>query len=300
MTQARSIEVTGADAGCRLDLVLARELAISRGYVRRLLELERILLEGRPPRKGTLLRRGDRLDVLEFRHPSLGPLPNPDLEVRILCEEAGLLAVEKPAGIPTHPLDYEERNTLLNGLLSRYPVLSGLGEGGLLAGVVHRLDVDTSGVQLFATEEAAWRRARRAFSERRVEKRYLARVHGRLASERTLRLRLENRGDHVRVGDDRGREAITRLAPLRAEADTSLLEVQPLTGLRHQIRASLAHIGHPVVGDALYGSTTRLPRHLLHAERIRIGDFAASSPPPPELEPAAHFSSPPSNARKAR
>lgn len=279
----RSIAVTQADAGQRLDVVVARELGVSRGYVRRLLQSERILLGGRPARKGTPLHSGDRIDLLEFRHPTEGPAPNPDLEVRVIREEAGLVAVEKPAGMPTHPLDYDEKETLLNGLLARYPSLAGVGEGGLLSGVVHRLDVHTSGVQLFATEAAAWQRARRAFAERLAEKHYVARVHGRMASEQTLRLRLENRGDHVRIVSAGGREAITGLAPLESDSDTSLIDVRPITGLRHQIRISLAHLGHPVVGDRLYGSSSELSRHLLHARSIRIGDFTASSPVPDEF-----------------
>lgn len=283
MSAARSIEVAPADAGRRLDQVVARELGVSRGYVRRLLDRGRILLAGHPARKGATLRAGDRLELLEFRHPSEGPAANPGLEVQVLREEDGLLAVEKPAGTPTHPLDYEERDTLLNGLIARYPALVGMGEGGLLSGVVHRLDVNTSGVQLFATEAAAWRAARRAFAQRRAEKLYVARVHGRLESADTLRLRLENRGDHTRVVRDGGREAITHVTPLRQDGATSLVEARPVTGLRHQIRASLAHLGHPVVGDALYGSTTRLHRHLLHACRIRIADFSATSPLPDEF-----------------
>lgn len=279
----REIQVADRDSGRRLDVVVARELGVSRGYVRRLLGRGRILLRGRPARKGATLRAGDRVELLEFRHPSQGPEPNPSLPVRILGEAQGLLAVEKPAGLPTHPLDYDERDTVLNALLARYPALAGIGEGGLRSGVVHRLDIGTSGVLLFATDDAAWRRARRAFSERRVDKRYTVRVHGRLESAQTLRLRLANRGDHTRVVQSGGREAITHVVPLSADSDTSLLDVRPETGLRHQIRASLAHLGHAVVGDTLYGSTTPLARHLLHARLIRIDNFSGSSPVPDDF-----------------
>ena len=279
----RSIVVSEALAGQRLDVVVAKELAITRGYVRRLIGHGLILLAGQPARKGAMLRRGDLVELLELRHPSEGPAPNSELAVPVLREELGLVAVDKPAGIPTHPLDYEERNSLLNGLLAHYPGLAGVGEGGLLSGVVHRLDVLTSGVQLFATEAESWRRARRAFRERSAEKRYVARVHGRLDAASTLVLRLENRGDHARVVTSGGREAITQLAPLEPGAKTSLVELRPSTGLRHQLRVSLAHLSHPVVGDVLYGSTVELSRHLLHAHSIRIGDFAASAPIPEEF-----------------
>ena len=252
--RARSIRVGEAEAGQRLDVVVANELGITRGYVRRLIGHELVLLAGQTARKGAMLRRGDLVEFLEFRHPSEGPAPNSDLPVSVLREDLGLVAVDKPAGTPTHPLDYEEKNSLLNGLLARYPGLAGVGEGGLLSGVVHRLDVLTSGVQLFATEAEAWQRARQALSERSAEKRYVARVHGRLNAPRTLVLRLENRGDHVRVVSTGGREAITQLAPLEPGANSSLVELRPITGLRHQLRASLAPLGHPVVGGPLYGS----------------------------------------------
>ncbi len=281
--RARSIRVGEAEAGQRLDVVVANELGITRGYVRRLIGHELVLLAGQTARKGAMLRRGDLVEFLEFRHPSEGPAPNSDLPVSVLREDLGLVAVDKPAGTPTHPLDYEEKNSLLNGLLARYPGLAGVGEGGLLSGVVHRLDVLTSGVQLFATEAEAWQRARQALSERSAEKRYVARVHGRLNAPSTLVLRLENRGDHVRVVSTGGREAITQLAPLEPGANSSLVELRPITGLRHQLRASLAHLGHPVVGDPLYGSTAELSRHLLHAHSIRIGNFTATSPVPEEF-----------------
>lgn len=280
----RSITVSEAEVGRRLDVVVANELGISRGYVRRLIGHGLVLLAGQPARKGALLRHGDLVELLEFRHPSEGPAPNSDLPVAVLREDLGLVAVDKPAGTPTHPLDYQEKTSLLNGLLARYPGLAGVGEGGLLSGVVHRLDVLTSGVQLFATETEAWRRARRAFSERSAEKRYVARVHGRLDATSTVVLHLENRGDHTRVVSAGGREAITQLAPLEPGARTSLVELRPITGLRHQLRASLAHLGHPVVGDTLYGSSVELSRHLLHAHSIRIGNFAATSPVPEEFE----------------
>jgi 23S rRNA-/tRNA-specific pseudouridylate synthase len=116
-----------------------------------------------------------------------------------------------------------------------------------------------------------------------VRKRYLARVHGRMGEPLEIRLRLAQRGDHVRVVARGGRESHTRIRPLEAGTEASLLEVEPITGMRHQIRAVLAHLGHPILGDAVYGSPLALERHLLHAERIELGGFAARSPVPPEF-----------------
>lgn len=283
MEGGRRIVVSAGEAGSRLDVFLARTLGVSRGYVRRLLARGRIVLSSRPARKGTILREAERIEIRPFRHPREGPLAWTGAVIPVLAEDAGLLAVDKPAGLATHPLDFEETHTVLSALLACYPEMAGVGEGGVRSGVVHRLDRDTSGVLLFATRDAAWQRAREAFAQRAVEKLYLARVHGRWSEAADIVLRLDHRGERMQVVKQGGHEAITRIVPLESASGTTLLEVRPVTGLRHQIRATLAHRGHPVVGDRLYGSERDLGRHLLHARRIRIGAFAAESPVPEGL-----------------
>jgi 23S rRNA pseudouridine1911/1915/1917 synthase len=271
MEAPRTLVVSPADAGARLDVLLARELRVSRGYARRLLRLGIATIGGRQAVKGTLLRSGDRIEIGSFRHPDEGPPPGEGLQIEILAEGMGYLAIDKPAGLPTHPLDYEETRTALNAVAAIRPEILRVGPGGLQAGVVHRLDTGTSGVLAFATEEEAWRRARAAFGTRSVEKRYAARVHGRLAEPVEVRLRLEQRGERVAVVDSGGREAFSTLAPLEPGPDSSLVEVRPVTGMRHQIRVTLAHLGH------------QLGRHLLHATYLRIGGFRAASEPPEAL-----------------
>ncbi len=281
----KQLEVGEADAGQRLDVWLARELGLSRDSVRRLLAAERIRLNGLAALKGTVLRPADRIEVDAFRHPDEGPIARAQFELRVLAEDAGLLAVDKPAGHPTQPLDYEETGTVLNAVLVRFPEVRGVGEGGLMSGVVHRLDRGTSGVLVFARTAAAWERARAEFDARRVDKVYRALVHGAFESERDVTLRLDHRGPRMRVVERGGREAVTKLRPLEARGESTLVEARPVTGLMHQIRATLAELGHPVVGDATYGSTLACSRHWLHAERIRIGSFEAASEPPPLLHP---------------
>ncbi|MFQ5512817.1 MAG: pseudouridine synthase [Myxococcota bacterium] len=280
MDPPREILVRREDAGKRLDRFLAASLGLTRGYVRRLLARGRVRVEGRPTLKGLVLRAGDRIELLEFRHPDQGLRPEPTIEIPVLAEAPGCLAVDKPAGLPTHPLDFEERATVLNALLARHPQLWGVGEGGVRSGVVHRLDTATSGVLVFATRQNVWNELRSAFRERRVTKRYLARVHGWLDEERDLVLRLVHRGNHMRVVRSGGLEAVSRLRPLDRIGDTTLLEVTLVTGVRHQIRAGLAQLGHPVLGDRLYGSPLALERHLLHATSLRAPDLAADSPAP--------------------
>jgi 23S rRNA pseudouridine1911/1915/1917 synthase len=279
----RTIEIDARQAGERLDAVVARALGLSRGWVRKLLDAERVLLAGRPAAKGVILRAGDRIDVLPFARPEAGPLPNSELALEVIREDAGLVAISKPAGMAVHPLDPDETDTALNALVARFPQVVGVGEAGLRSGVVHRLDPGTSGVLVFALREDAWRDARAAFTEQRVRKRYLARVHGAFAGEREVELRLENRGANVRTVETGGRLARSTVRALETGAESSLVEIEMHTGVRHQIRVTLAELGHPIVGDTRYGSSLELGRPLLHAAAIAWDGFAADAPTPTEL-----------------
>ncbi|HTO51969.1 MAG TPA: RluA family pseudouridine synthase [Myxococcota bacterium] len=279
MERGRSFDVPESDVGARLDQVVARLLGVSRGYARKLLAAERVLLSGRPGAKGAALRAGDRILVLEFARPEDPPLANPSLDLLIVAEDARWVAIDKPASQATHPLAHTERDTALNAFIARFPEAAGVGEGGLRSGVVHRLDPGTSGVLVFARSDEAWERARAAFREKRVRKRYVARVHGEFKGEREIELALESRGEHVRVVSSGGRLAHSRIRALRTGAE-STVEVEMRTGVRHQIRATLAYLGFPIVGDALYGSPTPLSRHLLHAESIAWDEFSARAPLP--------------------
>ena len=283
MEPERRFAVAPADAGARLDQWLARELGLSRAYARKLVADERVLLAGRPAAKGTALRAGEEVVVLPYARPEEPPAPNADLELRVVASAGGLVAIDKPAGQAVHPLAHAERDTALNAFLARFPAAAGVGEGGLRSGVVHRLDPGTSGVLVFARDDKAWRAAREAFRSGRVRKRYVALVHGAFAGAREVELRLESRGDHVRVVRDGGRRAASQIRALRTGEAESLVEVEMRTGVRHQIRATLAHLGFPVVGDRVYGSSVSLDRHWLHAESLEWDGFAARAAVPPEL-----------------
>jgi len=284
MDATRSFSVADSDVGARLDHVVARVLGVSRGFARKLLADERVLLGGRPAAKGTALRAGERIEVLDFARPEDPPEPSPSLPLAVVAQSAGLVAIDKPAGQATHPLEHAERDTALQALLARFPEVAGVGEGGLRSGVVHRLDPGTSGVLVFALEETAWQRARAAFREKRVRKRYVARVHGEFAGEREVELALESRGARVRVVSRGGRLARSRIRALSTGPASSTVEIEMRTGVRHQIRATLAHLGFPIVGDVLYGSPRALARHLLHAESLAWEDFSARAPLPAELD----------------
>jgi 23S rRNA pseudouridine1911/1915/1917 synthase len=285
----RSFRVSEAEAGARLDVFLARVLPASRGQVRALLAAHGVRVDGSGVdlgAKGRILAVGPRVALCE---PTLAaasaPEPEPEAELRVLARGEGWIALDKPAGVPVHPLAPGERGTLLNALVARHPEVTGIGEGGLRSGVVHRLDVDTSGVLLFATGELRWLDLRDAFRSHRVEKTYRALVHGRLEGTGELVLHLAvvrhrpARVGVVAAGDGRSRRTQLRWRSLEVFAAATLVEVTPRTGFLHQIRASLAELGHPLVGDVAYGAPEGFAaRHLLHAARVAVEDVVAESP----------------------
>jgi 23S rRNA pseudouridine1911/1915/1917 synthase len=296
----RSFEVREGEAGARLDVVLAARLGVGRAAVRALLERGAVRLGPRRlgyRDKARAVAPGERIEVEGFAAPDArGVRPEPDTPLVVLAEGPGWVAVDKPAGRPVHPLREDEGGTILNALVARRPELQGVGEGGLRSGVVHRLDVDTSGVLLVATEATAWTRLRAAFREHRVEKVYRALVVGEWAGEGALEVDLavvRHRPARVAVvGEGVGpvppgaRRAGLRWRALGSGAGVTLVEVRPRTGFLHQIRATLAWLGHPVCGDRSYGAAgdpSAATRQLLHASRLRFEEVAAASPDPPDL-----------------
>jgi 23S rRNA pseudouridine1911/1915/1917 synthase len=294
MSSTRSFEVATEEAHERLDVVLARHLELSRAQTRRLLESGCVRLDGAPVGrsvKGLAVAAGSRVEVEDFVHPrDARPRAEPDAPLAILAEGTGWLAVDKPAGVPVHPYTPEEGGTLLNALVARHPEMIGVGEGALRSGVLHRLDVDTSGALLFGTEETAWQRLREAFAEHRVAKTYRAIVAGVPEPEGRLDLRLvvaQHQPAFVKVAPGGGGKATRmRWRTLERFADAALLAIELETGFLHQIRAGFAHAGHAVLGDAVYGSgavAEAAPRQMLHCARLAFEEIVAESPDPADL-----------------
>jgi len=284
-----------AEAGSRLDRYLSGALGASRAQVRKLLARGGVAVDERvvgSSAKGLPVAAGWRIEVASFRPPaSQHPIPDPEVPLVILAEGDGWIAVEKPPGTPVHPLAEEERGTLLNALIARAPEILGVGEAGLRSGVVHRLDVETSGVLLFATREDRWRKLREAFRRHRVHKRYRAIVVGELAGDEDLVLHLSvtrHRPARVRVrpADAPGsRRTALHWRAVGSSGGATLVEVKPVTGFLHQIRVALAHLGHPVLGDAIYGAggPSEAPRQMLHAAAVGYGEIEVCSPDPPDF-----------------
>ena len=268
-----------SDAGKRLDQMLHERLPqFSRSRIQEWIKGGRVLVDGAPERPSRVVRGAEIVELEPAEPPPLHAAPE-DIPLAILYEDEDLVAVDKPAGMVVHAGAGIHSGTLVNALLHRFEALSGVG-GPLRPGIVHRLDRYTSGVLLVAKNDAAHRQLAAQFSARRVEKVYLALVHGRVLLE-SGRIERPIARDPVhrtrmtaRLAE--GRAAWSEYRVLRRFARFTFLEVRIGTGRTHQIRVHLASIGHPVAGDALYGAPARiegmppLGRYFLHAHRIRF------------------------------
>jgi 23S rRNA pseudouridine1911/1915/1917 synthase len=273
-------------AGVRLDHALSDWLGVTRGAARRLIEQDAVRVAGRPPRKGVRLAAGEVVHLLGEVDPP--PMPDTSLDLTELDRGDGWVVVDKPAGAAVHPLSRTETGTIGNVLMARYPQMAGVGEGGLRSGVVHRLDLSTTGCLIFATEQRAWQRLRDAFVQHRTRKIYHALVEGDpTPRQSTLQLRItRHRPAQVRVVDRGGTPCHLAWRPLKRFDDRTLVEVDLGTGFLHQVRVMLAHHGHPVVGDGVYGATRAGPRPLLHAAELSVEDAQARAPTPADLRAA--------------
>jgi 23S rRNA pseudouridine1911/1915/1917 synthase len=290
------------DRGLRLDVLLAKHLKnLTRSQIQILNSSGAVRVDGRHDKAGYRIRGGETIevDLLQMRQPTP---PSPEqIPIQIYFEDQDLAVIEKPAGLVVHPGSGVKTGTLVNGLLFHFQNLSTSG-GTSRPGIVHRLDKNTSGLLIVAKNNVAHARLSQEFHDRRIQKTYLAVVHGRLARDAgTIELAV---GRHPTVrtkmaaGRPQGRSAYTEYRLVEHFRGFSLLEVKIKTGRTHQIRVHLAAIGHPVVGDNIYGERSYkeftktfglLNRYFLHASDLRfthpISGMALEfhSPLPPEL-----------------
>jgi 23S rRNA pseudouridine1911/1915/1917 synthase len=288
-----------SDAGKRLDQFLHERLPeFSRSRIQDWIKAGRVLVNAGRQRASHAVRAGDDIDVEPAELPPLRAEPEA-IPLAILYEDDDVVAIDKPAGMVVHAGAGVHSGTLVNALLHRFGALSGVG-GALRPGIVHRLDRFTSGVLLVAKNDAAHQSLAAQFSGRQVEKVYLALVHGTVKRD-TGRIERPIARDPVRrirmtARLTEGRAAWSEYRVLRRFDRFTLLEVRIGTGRTHQIRVHLASLGHPVVGDTLYGAPKRiegrppLERYFLHAHRIRFQrpadgkEITVVSPLPGELD----------------
>jgi len=248
----------------------------SRRLLRRLIADGVVRVNGTPGRKGTRLRAGDRVTLPDL---PAAIAPEPDLALAILHVDADVVAVDKPGGMASHALDPREGGTAAAFLVARFPEMAAVGDP-LAPGLVHRLDTGTSGVLLAARTPRTHAAVRTALARREIEKRYLACVAGDARAADGARVEI------ALAHDPRDRRRMTAATPglrswpaethaevLVARAERSVVRVTIRTGVTHQVRAHLALLGHPVLGDRIYGGPdVGLPprRHALHAAALTL------------------------------
>lgn len=303
-----SLHVGPSEAGLRLDELLARRLRrLSRMRIASLVARGACVVNGRTAHAGHRINPGDTVAVALGEEGGPSSMTPEDLPLEIVYEDEELIVVVKPSGMLVHPTRGVKRGTLANALafhLNRHaPAVShdgpepGAGEVEdappvVRPGLVHRLDRDTSGLMVVAKTQRALSILSRHFHERLVEKTYLALLEGLCGEDERFISAPIGRDPEARPPwrvIPEGRDAHTRLRVLARRHDTTLVELEPLTGRTNQLRIHCAHLGHPVVGDRIYGDG-RGPRLCLHAARLafhhptggRLMEFA--SPLPPEIE----------------
>lgn len=280
-----------ADAGrTRLDRFLAAELPkLSRSRLQQLIRDGFVRLNGEAARPRDIVRTSDVIHVVEPPPQKTETQPE-DIALDILFEDTDLIVLDKPAGLVVHPGAGHRQHTLVNALLHHCPTLSGIG-GEERPGIVHRLDKDTSGCMVVAKNDQAHRALSAQFAERTVQKIYLALVAGKMRrTSGTIENKIARHPVHrqrMSVRSSGGREARTDYRVMRASEQGSLIECTLHSGRTHQIRVHLHHLGHPVIGDKLYGRKSHCGRQMLHAWKLefrhpRTGDSMFFEAPVPD------------------
>jgi 23S rRNA pseudouridine1911/1915/1917 synthase len=265
------IVVAPSDAGQRLDLFLASQIdRLSRARIQALIHSGHILLNGSICRPKQMIRQYDRVTVSEPKPEPILLQPEA-LTVPILFEDEHLVVVNKPAGMTVHPGAGVHSGTLVNALLHQISNLSGIG-GALRPGVVHRLDKETSGCLVVAKHDRAHLRLSNQFAGREIQKFYLALCAGRFTKPGGEIIKPIGRHPVHRQKMaivDGGRPAHTRFEVIQESNLWALVLCQIFTGRTHQIRVHLDSIGHPVLGDKVYGKrVSNYGRQMLHAWRL--------------------------------
>ena len=285
MIKDRTIEIQ--EGGVRLDAALLHVIpSTTRAFVKEAIAAGNVLVNGRPAAKGLKLRGGETVvvkELLEAADNLVAPVAGP---VACVFEDDAVLAFDKPAGMPVQPLSCRETGTLMNAVVHRHPECRTLGDQPLMAGALHRIDADTSGLVLVARTATAFENLRAQFAAQTVKKTYLALVEGAVAVGGTLENDLvhdptlpfcrmidvrHNRLTSSLVARLKPLHAVTQFKPIAhttvENEERTLLEVTIYTGVTHQIRAQLALAGYHIVNDRLYGAfaVENQTGHCLHA-----------------------------------
>ena len=275
--------VDAESSGQRIDKFLtAKAKNISRSHIQNIIGKEKVKVNGRVVNKHYRLAENDHISIeLPAEDDSQTEVEPQKINLKVIYEDEYLLAISKKPGMLTHPVPGFKKDTLVNALLYHYDKLSNL-PGKDRAGIVHRLDKDTSGLLIIAKDDNTHRLLSDKFKEREIKKTYAALVWGNFSEKNGEiilpigRSRLDRKKMSISI--DKGREAVTRFEVVEEFADATLLDIHPETGRTHQIRVHLSYIGHPIIGDETYGTNQSkkmsaelgLERQFLHAKRLEF------------------------------
>ena len=271
-------DIDPACARKRLDVFLTEVQAdITRSYIKKLIETERVTVNGAPAKAHYKLKEGDRVEV-EVPDPEPLNVKPEAIPLDIVYEDASLIVINKPPDMVVHPAPGHSGGTLVNALLHHCDDLVGIG-GVERPGIVHRLDKDTSGLIVAAKTETCMQSLTRQFKERDIRKVYLALAKGTFESKTgEIDVPIGRHKTHrkkMSTHTSAGREAQTRYEVIRQLDGYAYVQLFPRTGRTHQLRVHLASIGHPILGDHLYGGTLgpglpQIERQALHAYRLEL------------------------------
>ena len=277
----------------RLDKFLAsRETDLSRAQIAGLVAGGLVKVDGAIVKSSYRLRGGETVEMEMLPPRPTGVSPQ-EIPLSVIYEDEDILVIDKPAGMVVHPAPGHRRDTVANALLARLPGIEEVGDEQR-PGIVHRLDMDTSGLMVAAKNRRAHRHVSEQIKDRSVLKGYTALTKGNIdPPEGVIKARIgrDNRNRKRMAVVELGREAETSYRAVESAPGYTLLEVIPKTGRTHQIRVHLSALGYPIVGDALYGGKDpRLERQFLHAHLLGIrlpgtGEYMEfTSPLPADLK----------------
>jgi 23S rRNA pseudouridine1911/1915/1917 synthase len=290
------VTVPATAAGMRLDRFLSTLAEIgTRARGRQLIDAGHVRVDGTVRKPAAVLRAGMRVTI-ELPAAVASALEAQDIPLRVLHEDADLLVIDKPAGMVVHPAPGARRDTVVNALLHRSQLIAAVGATER-PGIVHRLDRDTSGVLAIALTPAAHEAIARQFRERTVRKEYVGVVHGAV---RLARGRIElsvgrdpRERKRMRAAPPRGRSALTSYEVVERLPGATLVRLSPHTGRTHQLRVHMQALGHPLIGDRVYGGVRRavrgcppaaaaaievFPRQALHAATLELAHPGTGAP----------------------
>jgi 23S rRNA pseudouridine1911/1915/1917 synthase len=265
----------------RLDIFVSSKSGMSRAFVQKLIKQGMVLVNTDREKPNYKIREGDSVELSVPDMPEETLVPE-NIPLDVIWEDDTIIVINKPPHMVVHPGAGHRGGTLVNALLARCDRLASLGSP-LRPGVVHRLDKDTSGIIVLAKNDVAYRNLQKQFKKREVEKEYLALLYGKLKKDRGEITEAIGRAASDRkkmsTRTRKGREAITRYEVIKRFKPAALVKVRIITGRTHQVRVHFAALGHPVLGDKVYGKKTSLrvshktiifPRQMLHAQRIKF------------------------------